>query len=231
VTQKHDRLDFRWMMDSRKVFLGKLTQGAIGEENSYLLGTLIVTKLHQAALARQNVPEAERTPFFLYIDEFHNFITPSVASILSGARKFGLGLILSHQELRQVVSQDPEVASAVIANPYTRICFRLGDDDAKRLQSGFASFDANDLQSLGVGEAIVRMERAENDFTLSTNPFPAKPRDAKERRDQIVARSRDRFARRRADVEQEAATARESMPRSAGKAGKPPGRFGPPGKT
>lgn len=229
VNQKHDRLDFRWMMDGKKIFLGKLTQGAIGEENSYLLGTLIVTKIQQAALGRQNVPEAERVPFFLYIDEFHNFITPSVASILSGARKFGLGLILSHQELRQVVGQDADVAGAVIANPYTRVCFRLGDDDAKRLQSGFSSFDAKDLQSLGVGEAIVRMERAENDFTLTTADSPPLPTDAQQRRERIVALSRQRFGRRREDVEQETAASRESATEPA-KRKKQPGRFGPPGK-
>ena len=105
VSQKEDRLDFRAIMDRRKIFLAKLAQGAIGEENAYLLGALIVAKLHQMALGRQNIPEAERRPFYLYIDEFHNFITPSIASILSGARKFGLALILSHQELRQVCEQ------------------------------------------------------------------------------------------------------------------------------
>lgn len=228
VSQKHDRLDFRWMMDSRKIFLGKLTQGAIGEENSYLLGTLLVTKLHQAALGRQNVPEAQRTPFFLYLDEFHNFVTPSMASILSGARKFGLGLILSHQELRQVAGHDADVASAMIANPYTRICFRLGDDDAKRLQSGFSSFDAKDLQSLGVGEAIVRLERAENDFTLETKPLPVPPPDAADRRNRAVTLSRQKFARTREDVERDQAAAREPIP---GKEVRPPRRSRPPKRS
>ncbi|MEW6321700.1 MAG: type IV secretory system conjugative DNA transfer family protein [Acidobacteriota bacterium] len=228
VNQTRDRLDVRWMMDARKIFLAKLAQGAIGEENAHLLGTLIVTKLHQMALGRQNLPEAERTPFYVYVDEFHNFITPSIAAILSGARKFGLGLILSHQELRQVVHHSADVAGAVIANPYTRICFRLGDDDAKRLQSGFASFSAQDLQSLGVGEAIVRLERAEHDFTLHTLPAPTVDAAvAQRRRERIVAYSRERYARRREDVERDLAEAR-GRETAAEADRRPPKRFGPP---
>lgn len=230
VNQRRDKLDFRRMMDERKIFLAKLAQGAIGEENAYLLGTLLVTKFHQMALGRQNAPEAERTPFFLYIDEFHNFITPSVAAILSGARKFGLGLVLSHQELRQVFNHNADVAGAVIANPYTRVCFRLGDDDAKRLQAGFASFDAQDLQSLGVGEAIVRMERAEHDFTLQTAPLPTvDPATVQARRERIVALSRERYARKREDVERELDAARGGDTPPDPRGTRPPRRFGPPG--
>ena len=93
--------------------------------------------LNQIATSRQNVAASSRTPFYLYIDEFHNFITPSLAAILSGARKYNLGLILAHQELHQLSTRDTDVASAVIANPYTRVCFRLGDFDAKKLEDGF----------------------------------------------------------------------------------------------
>ena len=202
VSQKKDRLDFAAIMNGRKILLAKLSQGLIGEENSYLLGTLVVSKLNQIATSRQNMAAAERTPFYLYIDEFHNFVTPSLAAILSGARKYNLGLILAHQELHQLVNRDTDVASAVISNPYTRVCFRLGDFDAKKLEEGFSFFKAKDLQNLSVGEAIVRMERAEYDFNLKTVPLP--PIDAAEaamRREQIVASSRERYAVRREDVE------------------------------
>jgi DNA helicase HerA-like ATPase len=239
VSQRKDRLDFRWMMDNRKVFLAKLAQGAIGEENAYLLGTLIVTKLHQMALGRQDTRESERTPFYLYIDEFHNFITPSIAAILSGARKFGLGLVLSHQELRQVAHHSADVGSAVIANPYTRVCFRLGDDDAKRLTAGFSSFDARDLQSLGVGEAIVRMERAEFDFTMATVPLPEVDADAADAtRTRVTTMSRERYARPREEVAREIAesrgtepdTPRRDQPPQHDRGGnrRPPKRFRPP---
>src|SRR5262249_47618816 len=100
VAQKENKLDFRTIMDEGKIFLAKLAQGAIGVENAYLLGTLIVSKLNQLVLSRQEQKESERRNFYLYVDEFQNFITPSMASILSGARKYHLGLILAHQDLR-----------------------------------------------------------------------------------------------------------------------------------
>jgi predicted DNA-binding transcriptional regulator AlpA len=203
VSQKGDRLDFAAIMNSRKILLAKLSQGLIGEENSYLLGTLIVSKLNQMATSRQNVAASARTPFYLYIDEFHNFVTPSLAAILSGARKYNLGLVLAHQELHQLTNRDSDVASAVISNPYTRICFRLGDFDAKKLEDGFSFFKAKDLQNLSVGEAIVRMERAEYDFNLKTTPLPSvDPALATGRRERIVASSRERYAARREDVEE-----------------------------
>jgi hypothetical protein len=230
VNQREDRLDFRQMMDGDKILLAKLAQGAIGEENAYLLGTLLVTKFHQMALGRQNVPEAERRPFTLIIDEAHNFITPSLASILSGARKFGLGLVLSHQELRQLLSNNADVAAAVLANPYTRICFRLGDDDAKRLAPGFSSFEPQDFQNLGVGEAIVRMGQAEHDFTLITSPLPPVDADvARVRREQIVANSRECYARPRAEIEAALHHARVEEPPAA-RAKDSPRRYGPPPK-
>ncbi len=202
VSQKQNRIDFAGIMNGRKILLAKLAQGLIGEENSYLLGTLLVSKLNQMAMSRQNIAAASRTPFYLYIDEFHNFVTPSVAAILAGARKYGLGLVLAHQELHQLSNRDSDVASAVISNPYTRVCFRLGDFDAKKLEDGFSHFTAKDLQSLGVGDAVVRMERAEYDFNL--HAIPAAPVDqmvAAQRREAIVAASRGTYAMSREAVE------------------------------
>jgi hypothetical protein len=172
VSQKENRIDFSTIMNSRKILLAKLAQGLIGEENSYLLGTLIVSKLNQMAMSRQSMATSERKDFYLYVDEFHNFVTPSMAAILAGARKYHLGLVLAHQELQQLSNRDNDVASAVISNPYTRVCFRLGDFDAKKLEDGFSFFSAKELQNLGVGEAICRMERAEYDFNLKTTRLP-----------------------------------------------------------
>jgi predicted DNA-binding transcriptional regulator AlpA len=202
ISQKENRIDFAEIMNGRKILLAKLAQGLIGEENSYLLGTLVVAKLNQIATSRQSMAASARAPFYLYIDEFHNFITPSLAAILSGARKYNLGLILAHQELHQLSNRDGDVASAVIANPYARVCFRLGDFDAKKLEEGFSFFNAKDLQNLSVGEAIVRVERAEYDFNLKTVPLPAvEPSLAAARRDLIVSASRERYAAKREEVE------------------------------
>ena len=202
VAQRENRFDLGAVMNEGKIFLAKLSQGAIGEENAYLLGTLLVSKFQQLAMSRQQTAVAQRRNFYLYIDEFHNFVTPSMAAILSGARKYRLGLILAHQELQQLASRDADVASAVIANPYTRICFRLGDFDAKRLADGFSFFEAKDLQNLQVGEAICRVERAEFDFNLKTLPLPSIDRaEAERRRERIIALSRERYATPRAVVE------------------------------
>ncbi len=211
VTQRADRLDFGAIMNEGKILLAKLAQGAIGEENAYLLGTLLVSKFHQLAMSRQEMSEAERRPFYLYIDEFHHFATPSMAAVLAGARKYRLGLILAHQDFRQL--GEGEVASAVLTNPYTRVCFRVGDLDAKRLADGFTFFDAKDLQNLGLGEAICRVERADYDFNLKTLPLPAVDLAvAKERRERIVAHSREKYAARREEVEVLLATGRAVAP-------------------
>ena len=202
VAQKEDRLDMRAIMDGRKILLAKLSQGGIGEENSHLLGSLIVAKIAQAAMSRQDEVATNRVPFFLYIDEFHHFITPSLAAILSGARKYGLGLTLAHQEMRQLKSRSEEVASAVLGNAYTRIVFRVGDQDAKTLADGFSFFEAKDLQNLGIGEAIARIERPDFDFNLRTSPLPelsAAVGDA--RRKAVLHASRTSFATPKDEVE------------------------------
>ena len=203
VCQKENKLDFASIMNEGKIFLAKLAQGAVGEENAHLLGTLLVSKIHQITLSRQELAQSARRDFFLYLDEFHNFVTPSMAAILSGMRKYRLGLILAHQELRQLGSQDTEVLSAVLSNPCTRICFRVGDADAVKLAPGFVSFNAQDLQRLGVGEAIARIERADHDFNLITQPMsPVDGQTADAIRDQIRHQSRVSYATLRAEVEQ-----------------------------
>jgi len=201
VSQTENRLDFGAMMDTGKIFLAKLSQGLLGKENSYLLGTLLVSKFQQLAMARQAQQIAARRDFWLYLDEFHNFISPSMAEILSGARKYRVGLILAHQELRQL-QRDSEVASAVMSNPYTRIVFRVGDDDARKLADGFGFFEARDLQNLETGTALARIERSDFDFNLSI-PRPDEPDPAQvaRRREDVITASREKCALPRAQVE------------------------------
>ncbi|MGV3598040.1 MAG: type IV secretory system conjugative DNA transfer family protein [Bacteroidota bacterium] len=167
VAQKKG-LDFEHFLNTKKIVLIKLSQGLIGTDNSYLLGAFMVAKIHQAAMARQAKAITDRTPFFLYIDEFQYFITESMSSILSGARKFNLGLILAHQDMQQLTRYDSELASSVLSNAGTRICFRVGEQDARKLEDGFSFFEAKDLLNLSTGEAIVRVDRPENDFNLTT---------------------------------------------------------------
>jgi hypothetical protein len=193
-------LDCEEIINGKKILLAKLAQGLIGEENAYLLGSLLIAKLHQVVMGRQTRDLAEREPFFLYLDEFQHFITPSMAAILGGARKFSLGLILAHQDLRQLWDEDTRLANSVITNPDIRICFRLGDFDAEKLKDGFAHFDASDLQNLSVGEAIARIERKEYDFNLRTLvPPTVTPEVARARNEDIVSLSRRKYGHRVAE--------------------------------
>lgn len=196
VVERENRLDFRGMVDQGQVFLAKLAQGALGEENAALLGSLLVSAFHQAAISRQDLAPGARREFYLYLDEFHELATPSMAALLTGARKYRLGLTLAHQELRQLEAKNREVASALLGNAATRIVFRVGENDARDLERGFSAFAAADLVNLGVGEAVGRVERSEFDFTLKTAPLPRlDPQGASNRREHLVALTRDRFPR------------------------------------
>jgi uncharacterized protein DUF87 len=200
VAQKESRLDLGAVMDEGRIFIAKLAQGAIGEENTYLMGSLLVSKFHQATLAREGKQQGERRDFFLYVDEFHNFATPSLSALLAGARKYHVGLLLANQELRQL--KESELQSSVLTNPATRVCFRVGDDDARKLAEGFASFEPPDLQNLGRGEALCRIERSDQDFSLRVPaPKSLDPKDADRRRGAARTYSRECYGTPRTDIE------------------------------
>ncbi len=202
VCQKENKLDFRRLMDQKKILLVKLSQGLIGEENAYLLGTMILSRIYQAALSRQD--SQERPYCWVSVDEFHHLVTPSLESVLSGARKYNIGLTLGHQQFKQIQTRSQEVASSVLSNTYTRVCFRLGDSDAEKFAGGFSSFDARALQNLGVGDAIARIERADYDFNLRVEAVPrVDPDVAKSRVDAIREFSRKTYGRARSEVETE----------------------------
>ena len=167
IVQRENRIDFRALMDGGKIFLAKLAQGAIGEENAALLGSFLMARLHQTTMSRQDMRAAERRPFLIAADECQHFVTPSMAAILSGARKYSVGLLLAHQDLTQLQRRDSEVFSSLLANAGTRIVFRVGDADARALADGFAHFSSEDLRALSTGEAICRFDRADHDFNLT----------------------------------------------------------------
>lgn len=200
VSQPENKLDFAEMMDSGKIFLAKLP-GGLGRENSYLLGALFMSKFQQTVMSRYAQQVSARRDFWLYVDEFADFITPSTADILKGARKYRLGLTLAHHELNQL-EKDKEVASAVMAHPFTKIVFKVSDSDAKRLAEGFSHFEARDLQNLEIGHAICRVERSDFDFNL-TVPLPSAEENesAQARRTEVITASRRKYAMPRADVE------------------------------
>lgn len=191
-------LNFEKLINSNKIILVKLPLGLIGTENSYLLGSMILSKIHQAAFARQS--KLVRNPFFIYIDEFQNVITPSIKEMLSGVRKYNIGLILSHQDLQQLQG-DTDLLNSVLG-AYTRIVFRVGEADARKLKDGFSSFDVADLQNLGRGEALIRIEQPKFDCSLDTLPLQSVSDDEKKKRTrQVIKKSRQRYAWGREDLE------------------------------
>ena len=200
VVQKKG-LDFEKLLNTNKIVLLKLSQGLIGIENSFLLGSLILSKLHQAILQRQQ--QANRNPIFIYLDEFQHFITPSIKEMISGIRKYSVGLTLSHQDLQQLQREDGELVNSVLGNINTRIVFRVGEPDAKRLQDGFSGFDYSDLQNLGKGEAIIRIEQPQYDCSLETVPLKDTDTTESQNNEQAVIKyCRTHYAVPRAIIEQ-----------------------------
>jgi len=132
IGQSHSGINFRQVMDEGKILFLNLSKGKIGETNSSLLGLIAVAKLQMAALARADMAEENRRDFFLYIDEFQNFITDSISIILSEARKYKLNLILGHQFISQLVqNNDTRVRDAVFGNVGNLLIYRIGVDDSE----------------------------------------------------------------------------------------------------
>ncbi len=138
VGQPKSTIDLREIMDNQKILLLDLSKGKVGEDNSALLGAMIITKLQLAALSRVDQPESERKDFYLYVDEFQNFVTDSFATILSEARKYRLNLIMGHQYIAQLApDNNTKVRDAVFGNVGTMVVFRVGAADAEYLETEF----------------------------------------------------------------------------------------------
>jgi len=143
IGQSESAFNFRKVMDEGKILLINLAKGRIGEENSQFLGLILVPKILIGAMSRQDVPEEQRKPFYLYVDEFQNFATPDFAQILSEARKFGLALTVANQFIGQM---EEEVKNAIFGNVGTLVSFRVGVNDANYLQHEYQPvFSETDL--------------------------------------------------------------------------------------
>lgn len=149
VGQTHSSMNIRQIMDEKKIFIINLSKGKIGEDNSRLIGGLLITKIQQAAMSRGNITEEERNDFYLYVDEFQNFATESFASILSEARKYRLALILANQYIAQLTQTSEVVRDAIFGNVGTIATFRVGAEDAEWLEKEFSpTIIAGDIVNL-----------------------------------------------------------------------------------
>jgi len=192
IGQVKSTIDMRKVMDERKILIANLSKGKIGEDNSLLLGALLITKLQLAAMSRVNISEQERKDFYLYVDEFQNFATKSFINILSEARKYRLCLILGHQYITQM---EEEVRDAVFGNIGTLVSFRVGANDAEYLEKEFSpEFTITDLVNLAKYNIYLKLMIN----GLANRPFSARtlvPLTALEEsnKEKIIKASRERY--------------------------------------
>lgn len=163
VGQVKSAFDFSDVMNTRKILIMNLSKGLVGDINSQLLGLIIVSKIQVAAMRRQQQADTERIPFFLYIDEFQNYVTQSIESILSEARKYKLGLIIAHQYLDQLekeykLSTSVHLKGAVFGNVGTMMFFKIGAQDAEFCAKEMApAFSEQDLLNLDKFKAVIKL--------------------------------------------------------------------------
>ncbi len=191
--QKENRIDIEKLMNEQKIILINLSKGKIGEENSSFFGSMFITKIKQAGMARAKIPEKQRNDFYLYVDEFQNLVTDTFENILSEARKYSLNLTVAHQYVGQLL---PRVQAAVLGNVGSMIVFRVGGDDAVKLKPELDPvFDVKDMINLGVGEFYIKMTidgESYDPFSAETlKVLPAPHRSFKE---EIYKASRAKYA-------------------------------------
>lgn len=201
IGQPRSAFNFRQIMDEQKILLVNLNKGKTGEVNSSLLGLILISKLQMAAFARADMPQEQRKDFYLYADEFQNFTTDSIATILSEARKYRLDLTIGHQFTAQL---QEKIRDAVFGNVGSIVSFRVGVDDAEYLAKQFEPvFDENDLINIDNYNAYVKLMingQISQAFNMSTYP----PRTSNmELAKSIREISRLKFGRDRQTVEKE----------------------------
>lgn len=201
VGQEDSKIVMSDIMDNRKILLVKLPKGILGEENTSLLGAMIITKIYQSALARANMPEEERVPFFMYVDEFQNFATDSFANILSESRKYRLSLTVAHQYISQLPEQ---IKKTVFGNVGSMISFRVGPEDAALLEKEFEpKFKANDIINLAIQDIYLKMS-IDGDVKEAFSARVLKvPQAEYSFREQVVAHTRTNYCKPKDAAESE----------------------------
>jgi type IV secretory pathway TraG/TraD family ATPase VirD4 len=202
VGQPKSAFNFREAMDSGKIILVNLSKGRIGDLNAQLLGLIITGKILMAALSRADIAEsAARRDFYLYIDEFQNFATDSISTILSEARKYRLNLVVAHQFIAQLTEK---IRDAVFGNVGSMLAFRVGPQDAEFLEKQYTPvFSRNDLINIDNLKAYARLlidGRTSRPFVLAVGPAWWSGGD-KEMREKIKEYSRTKYGEDRQVVE------------------------------
>ncbi len=207
IGQVNSTIDMRDIMNNKKILIANLSKGKIGEDNSTLLGALLITKLQLAAMERVNIKEEDRSDFFLYIDEFQNFATRSFISILSEARKYRLALNLSHQYIGQLDEYDTSghhMRDAIFGNVGTIVSFRVGASDAEFLEKEFSPTvlidDIINLPKYHIYTKLMIDGISGKPFSAQTLPPLKEPE--KDITEKIIRVSGERYATSRKKVEE-----------------------------
>jgi hypothetical protein len=200
VGQVKSTIDLREIMDNKKILLVNLAQGRLGEETASLLGGMIITRLQATAMERVNIPEDERTDFYLYVDEFQNFATESFAKILSEARKYKLNLTMTNQYIDQLPIT---VRQAIFGNVGTLASFVVSQADASILEKEFAPVvSSDDLVSLDAYAMYIKLCID----GMTSVPFSAKSLPIRfekyNLRDEIVLKSREKYGMPKIEIEE-----------------------------
>ena len=189
------------VLDQGKILICNLSKGQIGEDASALLGSILVTSIQLAALYRATIPEEERKPFYLYVDEMQSFVSLSFADMLAEARKYKLSLFLTHQYMEQL---HEKIRSAIFGNVGTLIAFRVGSTDAEYLSKEFyPNFAASDLISLPKYSMYLKlMIDGATSMPFSAQTLPVS-NDIYSLKNKMINRSRQMHARSKDEVERE----------------------------
>jgi len=199
IGQPKNKVNIRDVMDSQKILLMKVSKGLLGEENSSLLGSMIITKLYQAAMSRADEKEEFRKDFYFYVDEFQNFATDTFAEILSEARKYKLNLTIAHQYMGQV---SDTIKKTVFGNVGSIVNFRVGADDAGLLAEEYTPiFKARDIINLGVREFYCKMSVDGEIREAFSGKTLTVPKMSGEFVQEIINNSRRNFCANREEVE------------------------------
>jgi hypothetical protein len=191
----HSRVNLENIMNSGKILLADLSGGKLGEDNSALLGAMLITQIQLAAMNRVNIPEEERRDFYLFVDEFQNFATTSFIKILSEARKYHLCLTLANQYMAQL---DEDIQSAIFGNIGSLASFVVGNQDAQVLAREMTDdYDEKDLISLDQFQILTKLAingRTSRPFLAYTLPLP---NCANQGQDKVIQASRQRFGKKK----------------------------------
>ena len=205
ISQQKSSLDFRKIMDEKKILIVNLTKGKLGDINSSLLGMIIVGKILLSSLSRVDIDEDKRLDFYLYIDEFQNFTTDSIAVILSEARKYKLNLVIAHQYIGQLVkNNDTTIRDAVFGNVGTIIAYRIGVDDAEILAKSFAPvFDEYDVVNVPKYTAYAKIMIDNANPPAFNISFDREPKGSEEMMKAVIELSRLKYGKSKEEVERE----------------------------